>query len=199
MMSHLPCQHHLTCEMSFCSVLQCVAVCCSVLQCVAVCCSVLQCVAVSHMWDVICDDVPCDIYMWDYVYMMSHVWHLQKYHMMMWLIFHRMQVHNLKYEWVTSHIWMSHVSHMDSCEWVMPHMWYMNAISWHMMPMNITCTSMTFIWIHMWRRSEDQICSRTKSWFSHRFLGILLSEFRFTVFIPWGCGVDSWIPHCNLY
>jgi len=33
------------------SVLQCVAVCCSVLQCVAVCCSVLQCVARSQERD----------------------------------------------------------------------------------------------------------------------------------------------------
>jgi len=30
--------------------------------------------------------------------------------------------------------------------------------------------------------------------FSKLFLRILLSEFRFTVFFPLGCGVDSWIP-----
>jgi len=36
---------HIVKLLSYCSVLQCVAVCCSVLQCVAVCCSVLQCVA----------------------------------------------------------------------------------------------------------------------------------------------------------
>ena len=28
--------------------------------------------------------------------------------------------------------------------------------------------------------------------FSKLFLGILLSDFRFTVFLPLGCGVDSW-------
>jgi len=48
------CQHDrvVTCgrykksKLSWCSVLQCVAMCCNVLQCVAVCCNVLQCVAV---------------------------------------------------------------------------------------------------------------------------------------------------------
>ena len=30
--------------------------------------------------------------------------------------------------------------------------------------------------------------------FSELILGILLSEFRFTVFFPLGCGVDSWNP-----
>jgi len=30
--------------------------------------------------------------------------------------------------------------------------------------------------------------------FSELILGILLFEFRFTVFFPLGCGVDSWIP-----
>jgi len=36
-------------------------------------------------------------------------------------------------------------------------------------------------------RSQDQICWRKK--ILGTFSGILVSEFRFTVFIPWGCGV----------
>ena len=45
--------------MTWCSVLQCVAVCCSVLQCVAVCCSVLQCVAVCCSRVLQCVAVCC--------------------------------------------------------------------------------------------------------------------------------------------
>jgi len=35
--------------------------------------------------------------------------------------------------------------------------------------------------------------------FSELILGTLLSEFRFTVFFPLGCGVDSWIPPVQLF
>jgi len=40
------------------------------------------------------------------------------------------------------------------------------------------------------RRSQDQICSGKSLQFSELFFGILLSEFRFTVFIP---GAVAWI------
>jgi len=36
-------------------------------------------------------------------------------------------------------------------------------------------------------------------WFSGLILGILLFEFRFTVFFPLGCGVDSWIPPIQFF
>jgi len=35
--------------------------------------------------------------------------------------------------------------------------------------------------------------------FSEFFLGIFLSEFRFTVLFPLGCGVDSWIPSLQFF
>jgi len=35
--------------------------------------------------------------------------------------------------------------------------------------------------------------------YSELFLGILLSEFRFTVFFPLGCGVDSLIPPLQFF
>jgi hypothetical protein len=35
--------------------------------------------------------------------------------------------------------------------------------------------------------------------FSELILGILLSEIRFTVFFPLGCGVDSWIPPLQFF
>jgi len=35
--------------------------------------------------------------------------------------------------------------------------------------------------------------------FSELFLGILRSEFRFIVFFPLGCGVDSWIPPLQFF
>ena len=35
--------------------------------------------------------------------------------------------------------------------------------------------------------------------FFELFLGILLSEFRFIVFFPLGCGVDSWIPPLQFF
>ena len=53
---------------------------------------------------------------------------------------------------------------------------------------------------------EDSDAGRTTKFapekslrFSELFLGILLSEFRFIVFFPLGCGVDSWIPPLQFF
>jgi len=112
-------------------VLQCVAVCCSVLQCVAVVCSGLQRVAAGcsvlqqhhsaliHQFSSgmcvcsrVCICMWVSVHMCVYLYWwwslcMSHVSHMNE------------SCHT--YEWVMSHIWMSHVSHS------IPHIWMRHA------------------------------------------------------------------------
>ena len=91
-------QRVLQCVVVCCSVLQCVAVCCSVLQCVTVCCSVLQCVAVCC--SVCCCVLQCVLQCVAVCCSMSRVPHMNK------------SCHT--YEWVMSHIWTSHVTHITS-------------------------------------------------------------------------------------
>ena len=107
------------CDAVWCSALQCFAVCCSVLQCVVVRCSVLQCVAV---W---CSVLQC-ITEWKAAE--TRVKYLKEPCFTIAESCHA-------YEWVMSHIWMSHVPHVNEscqkCEWVMSHTWrshvtYMN-------------------------------------------------------------------------
>jgi len=64
------------------------------------------------------------------------------------------------YEWVTSHIWMSHVTHMnESChtyEWDSPHIWILITI----------VSNQTYEWIrywvmsHIWKSHEESIKSQ---------------------------------------
>jgi len=146
----------LQCDAVCCSALQCVAVCCSVLQCVAVCCSVLQCVAVWCSVSVLqgvavcCSVLQC-ITEWEVA---------------------ETRVKNLKepcftiaeschaYEWVMSHMWMSHVPHVnESChkhEWVMSHMWRS-----HVQYMNEWCHIYERLMSHIWRRQcvMSHICT----------------------------------------
>ena len=116
----------LQCVPMCCSVLQFAAVCCSVLQCMAVCCrmlqyvavhSVLQCVAVcrSMLQRVACKTLRPKV--------LNHEF---------WI------ASRDTYEWVMSHIWMSHVTHMNElCHtygWVMSHIWMR-----HITRMNESC------------------------------------------------------------
>ena len=84
----------LQCVAVWCSVLRCIAVCRSVLQCAAVYCSVLQCAAVCCSV-LQCAAVSCSVLQW-----MSHVTQTNK--------------SCYTYEWVMSHIWMCHVTHMNT-------------------------------------------------------------------------------------
>ena len=95
----------------------------------------------------------------------------------------------LTYEWVMSHIWMSHVSHMNesclSCEWMMRHIWvnrlpYMNApcLIWmnewgithiwtsHVTYMNASCHLYEWVMAHTYM---DESC-HTYEWLLNRGL-----------------------------
>jgi len=54
-----------------------------------------------------------------------------------------------RYEWVMSHIWMRHVTHMnESCytyEWVMSHIWMS-----HVTHMNESCHTYEWVMSHIW-------------------------------------------------
>ena len=53
------------------------------------------------------------------------------------------------YEWVMSHIWMSHVTHMNASrhtyEWVMSHIWMR-----HVTHMNASCHTYEWVMSHAW-------------------------------------------------
>jgi len=109
----------LQCVAVCCSVLQCVAVCCRLLPCVAVCCSVFQCVTVCCICHrhVLCESrsfPPGCLFFWQvclfYKIIKKRGCHacLHQHHHVK-----RMDVLWHAYGWVMSHIWMSHVKHMN--------------------------------------------------------------------------------------
>ena len=83
-------------------------VCCRVLQCVAVHYNVFKCVAVMEHW--------CSI-----IFLITFFWWRKRDSCKIWV----WPDPGNMYEWVMSHIWMSHVTHMNeschTCEWVMSH------------------------------------------------------------------------------
>jgi len=48
-------------------------------------------------------------------------------------------------------------------------------------------------------RTTDKFAPGKSLRFFELFLELSLFEFRFTVFFPLGCGVDSWIPHLQFF
>jgi len=105
----------------------------------------------------------------------------------------------LLYEWAMSHIWMSHVSHMnESCltyEWVMSHIW-----TSHVSHMNESCLTyewvMSHICIHKWDMTYscewDMTYScewdMTHSWVRH---DLFMCGTRLI------CGWDTWLIHVS--
>ena len=69
------------------------------------------------------------------------------------------------YEWVMSHIWMSHVTHMnESChtyEWVMPYTWLC-----HETYMKGTCHTYEWVMSHIWMRHVSRVCTRVRAFLS---------------------------------
>ena len=63
------------------------------------------------------------------------------------------------YEWVMSHIWMSHVTHMnESChtwEWVMSHIWVVVSHIWMSNLAHVNESRDTYEWVmsHIWMRN----------------------------------------------
>jgi len=129
-----------------CSVLPCVAVCCSMLQCVAVCCSALHCVAVTHhsvIWHTAtrCNHTATHCNKLQQAATSCNM--LQHTHLLIcvtWLIVTEWVMSHITDTpvsardvgwWVTSKIWMSHVTLMNESfhtyEWVMSHLWMSHA------------------------------------------------------------------------
>jgi len=67
------------------------------------------------------------------------------------------------YEWVMSHIWVSHVTHMnESChtyEWVMSHIWMS-----HVTHMNESCHTYEWVMSHIWM---SHVTHMSEIWVSH--------------------------------
>jgi len=108
-------------------VLQCVAVCCSVLQCVAVC-SVCRSTNARHTTPMLRRPIHIYVYIHVCMYMLESC---------------------RSYGWVTSHIFMSHVTHMnESCrtyECVMSHIWMS-----HVAHLNEACRTYGWVMSHIW-------------------------------------------------
>jgi len=108
--------------------LQRVAACCSVLQRVAACCSVLQRVAAC-----------CSVY--DACWQLHYSWCVYTYvHVLI-------NIHT--YHWVTSHVQICHVTHMNesghSCEFVMSHVLIRHVTHW-----NASCHTYRWVMSHIW-------------------------------------------------
>ena len=60
------------------------------------------------------------------------------------------------YEWVMSHIWMSHITHVNesyhTCEWVISRMWMS-----HITHMNESCHTYEWVMSHIWMSHVKQI------------------------------------------
>jgi len=73
----------------------------------------------------------------------SHMWH-DAFICVAWMSHPRMS-----YERVISHIWMSHVTHVNesyhTCEWVMLHIWMS-----HVTHVNESCHTYEWVMSHMW-------------------------------------------------
>jgi len=170
----------LQCVAVCCSVLQCVAVCCSVLLCVAVlhcvcsvlqsvaeCCSVLQCAltkvchnsSICVPWSVTCASWLIFLCAMTCVYMCLKSFMSVPRLIHLCVMTHPCACHDSSIpkqnEWVMSHIWISHASHMthvvhisyvdESCftyECVMSHMWMS-----HVSHMNQSCITRDYEWV----------------------------------------------------
>jgi len=99
------------------------------------------------------------------------------------------------YEWVMSHIWMSHVTHMnESChtyEWGMSHTWM------HQVPhMNESCHTYEWVMSHIWMShvthmdassptSCTLVCTKSNIWMCHINFWASLCVFQVYVYFFW--------------
>jgi len=113
----------------------------------------------------------------------SHVWH-DSFRCVTWLIqmcdmthlyvwrdssIAQVEVSSHTCEWVMSHIWMSHVTHMnESChtsEWVMSHIWMS-----HVTHLNESCHTYEWVMSHIWMSRVihlNESCHRCEWVMSH--------------------------------
>ena len=77
------------------------------------------------------------------------------------------------YEWVISHVWMGHVTHMnESCntyEWVMSHIWMSHVT--HMNESHHTYEwGLSYVWIFVIHESESCHTCHAHVWVGHRLM-----------------------------
>jgi len=94
------------------------------------------------------------------------------------------------YEWVMSHIWMSHVTHMnESCHIWMSHVTHMNesrhAYEWAMSHMNQSCHTYEWVMSHIWMSHVTYEWVISHTWMSH------ISALKKN-----SCHTDAWVMSC---
>ena len=189
----------LQCVAVCCSVLQCAAVCCSVLQCVAVCCSVFQCAtecysvlqyvavcySVLQCVAVCCSVLQCAAVCCSVLHSVAVCCSVLQCVAVLCRVVQCVAVccsvlqcgvvcmtrHTLLHEFMMTWVWCSVLQSVAMC-----------------------CNVLRFV-----TPVAGSNLLKEKVWILGTFSRHSCFRILFYCAHSWGCGVDSWIPHCNLW